>query len=58
MPDVLCFAKINDVLSHVRRVVGNAFEAFGDNHQMQAAANGVRVFDHVLHEGVDVLCDL
>jgi hypothetical protein len=58
MPDVLCLAKINDVFGHVGRVVSDAFEAFGNHHQVKAPANGGGVFDHALGQHVvDLLVD-
>jgi uncharacterized membrane protein YidH (DUF202 family) len=45
MADVLGFV---EVLGHVLGVVGDAFEAFGNDHQVQAAADGVGVGHHVL----------
>ena len=56
--DVLGFVEINNVLGHVFGVVGDAFEAFGGDHQVQAAADGVGVGHHVLGEGlVDFLVE-
>jgi hypothetical protein len=58
VPDVLRLAEINDFLGDVFRVVGDAFEAFGGHHPVQAAADGVGIFHHVLGEGgVDLLVE-
>ena len=51
MPDVLRFAEVHDLLGHIFGVVGDAFEAFEGDHLMEAAANRVQVFDHMLHAG-------
>jgi hypothetical protein len=58
VPDVLCFVEINDVFSHVRRVVGDAFDAFGGDDPVEAAADCAGIFHHVLHErGVNLLVE-
>ena len=58
VPDVLRVAEINDVFGHVRRVVGDAFDAFGGDDPVEAAADRVGIFHHVLHErGVNLLVE-
>src|SRR5688572_1022285 len=46
MSDILCFVNINHLLGDIRRVIRNAFEAFGNDHQIQRARNRRRVLDH------------
>jgi hypothetical protein len=43
MPDVPRFAEVNHFLDDAGRVIGNALEAFGDDHQAKAARhrNGI-----------------
>ena len=51
MADVLGFAEINDLLGDIFCVVGNAFEAFGGDHPVEAPADGAGIGHHVLREG-------
>ncbi len=58
VPDVLRFAEINDVFGDVRRVVGDAFEAFGGDDPVEAAADRAGIFHHVLRErGVNLFVE-
>jgi hypothetical protein len=58
VPDVLRVAEIHDILGHVRRVVGDAFDAFRGDDPVEAAADRGGIFHHVLHErGVNLLVE-
>ena len=42
VPDVLRLAKLNQVFGDIRRVIGDALQAFVHDHQMQTARDGAR----------------
>ena len=56
MSNILRLAQVNNFLSHVLGVVGNAFETLGDHHHMQAPRDGLSVGNHLSGQlPVDVL---
>src|SRR5450631_1539857 len=50
VPDVLRLTEINHFFGDVLGVVGDAFEALRGDDPMEATADGVRIFHHMLRE--------
>jgi hypothetical protein len=46
MADILRFVEVNDLLGDVGGVIGDALDRLGDNHQLEAARDGLRTLDH------------
>jgi len=46
MPDILGFTQINSAFSDVLGVIRDAFQALGDDHQMETSVDRAGLIDH------------